>query len=89
MSAPETDRTVLGTDHRYVADVAPVVFEWCRPLWCQTIHGENVANRLRGLYWPGGRRSAFSPFAAQNPRRSCTWKTLEFLRSIHAYACRR
>lgn len=59
VSAPETDRTVLGTDHRYVADVAPVVFNWTRPMWCQVIHEENVANRLRGLYWPGGRRSEF------------------------------
>ena len=62
VSAPETDRTVLGTDHRYVADVAPVVVAWCRPTWCQTIHGENVANRLRGIYWPGGRRSEFGRY---------------------------
>lgn len=63
VSAPETERTVLGADHRYVADVAPVVFDWTRPMWCQTIHGENVANRLRGVYWPGGQRSKFGRHA--------------------------
>ncbi len=89
VSAPETDRTVLGADHRYVADVAPVVLDWTRPMWCQTIHGENVANRLRGVYWPGGARSAFGPPVAPVAHRSWTWKTSEFLRSIHAYACHR
>lgn len=89
VSAPETDRTVLGTDHRYVADVAPVVFDWTRPMWCQTIHGENVANRLRGVYWPGGARSAFGPLVAPAAPRSWIWKTSEFLRSAHAYAFHR
>ena len=89
VSAPETDRTVLGADHRYVADVAPVVFAWGRPTWCQVIHEENVANRLRGVYWPGGARSAFGPFAAPGPQRSWIWKTTEFLRSAHAYAFHR
>ena len=89
VSAPETDRTVLGADHRYVADVAPVVLDWTRPMWCQVIHDENVANRLRGVYWPGGARSAFGPPVAPVAHRSWTWKTSEFLRSIHAYACHR
>lgn len=89
VSAPETERTVLGADHRYVADVAPVVFGWTRPMWCQTIHGENVANRLRGVYWPGGARSAFGPLVAPTARRSWIWKTSEFLRSAHAYAFHR
>lgn len=89
VSAPETERTVLGGDHRYVADVAPVVFEWARPMWCQTIHGENVANRLRGVYWPGGARSAFGPCFPPPANRSWIWKTAEFLRSAHAYAFHR
>lgn len=89
VSAPETARTVLGADHRYVADVAPVVFDWTRPMWCQVIHDENVANRLRGVYWPGGGRSVFGPPVAPVAHRSWTWKTSEFLRSIHAYACHR
>ena len=89
VSAPETDRTVLGTDHRYVADVAPVIFDWSRPMWCQTIHGENVANRLRGVYWPGGARSAFGPLFPPPTSRSLIWKTAEFLRSVHAYAFHR
>ena len=89
VSAPETDRTVLGADHRYVADVAPVVFDWTRPMCCQTIHGENVANRLRGVYWPGGARSAFGPLFPLPPSRSLIWKTAEFLRSAHAYAFHR
>ena len=89
VSAPETDRTVLGADHRYVADVAPVVFDWGRPMWCQTIHGENVANRLRGVYWPGGARSAFGPLFPPPAPRSLLWKTAEFARSAHAYAFHR
>ena len=88
VSAPETERTVLGADHRYVADVAPVIFDWNRPMWCQTIHGENVANRLRGVYWPGGARSAFGSLAAP-ARRSWIWKTSEILRSAHDYAFHR
>ena len=48
-----------------------------------------VANRLRGVYWPGGARSAFGPFASPGPHQSWTWKTKELLRSIHAYACHR
>ena len=89
VSSPASERTVLGSDHRYIADTAPVVLHWCRPLWCQIIHGENVANRLRGVYWPGGARSAFGPPVAPVAHRSWTWKTSEFLRSIHAYACHR
>lgn len=89
VSAPETDRTVLGTDHRYVANVAPVVFDWARPMWCQTIHGENVANRLRGVYWPGGVRSAFSPLFPPPNNRSRIRTTTEFVRSAYAYAFHR
>jgi hypothetical protein len=85
VSAPETDRTVLGTDHRYVADVAPVVFDWTRPMWCQTIHGENVANRLRGVYWPGG----FAFVSVHRTRRSPFWQAAELVRSAYRYALRR
>lgn len=85
VSSPATGRTVLGSDHRYIADVAPVVLQWCRPLWCQIIHGENVANRLRGIYWPGGARSAFGPYAEARPPRSCVSQCAEWLRSTHQY----
>lgn len=89
VSAQECPRTVLGTDHRYIADAAPVVFHWCRPLWCQTIHGENVANRLRGIYWPGGSHSTFGSFTQPGTTRNFSWKIAEFIRSAHAYAFHR
>ncbi len=89
VSASETGRTVLGADHRYVADVAPVIFDWCRPMWCQVIHEENVANRLRGVYWPWGGSSAFGPFAQTETPRTPFWKMGEFFRSAQSYALRR
>ena len=89
VSAAETNRTVRGVDHRRIADVAPVVFHWCRPMWCQTIHGENVANRLRGVYWPGGGRSVFGPYAQSRPRRFPAWVVRECSRSLWAYALRK
>ena len=89
VSAQETARTILGEDHRYIAAIAPVVFHWSPPRWCQVIHETNIANRLRGLYWPGGSRSAFGPLFPSPPPRSLIWKTAEFLRSAKAYAFRR
>ena len=89
VSSPTAERTVLGSDHRYIADAAPVVFHWCRPLWCQIIHGENVANRLRGIYWPGGGRSAFGPYAQARPSRSCAAQWTEWFRSLNQYVFHR
>ena len=81
VSAPECDRTVLGTDHRYIADVAPVVFEFARPMWCQTIHDDNVANRLRGVYWPWGGSSEFAAGVTNRLRRGALWQCAEVVRS--------
>ena len=89
VSEQACERTVLGTDHRYVASVAPVVFHWGRPMWCQIIHGENVANRLRGIYWAGGARSALGPYAQGRTRHSAIWKIREFIHSAYAYAFHR
>ncbi len=78
-------RTVLGCDHRYIADVAPVVLDYTRPMWCQVIHEENVANRLRGVYWPGGGRSAFASAVPDTARRAPAWQMAEVARSAWNY----
>lgn len=87
VSAPSVGKTVLDTDHRYIADMAPVVYEWHCPMWCQVIHGENVANELRGMYWPFERR--FSQKAAPGPRHGPAWKIREFFTTAVRYATRR
>ena len=89
VSAPECDQTVLGTDHRYIADVAPVVFEFARPMWCQTIHGDNVANQLRGVYWPWGGSSEFAAGVTNGFRRSAAWQLAETVRSAGRYLFQR
>lgn len=85
VSAPECARTVLGTDHRYIADAAPVVIHWGRPMWCQVIHGDNVANQLRGVYWPWGGSSEFAPGITNGFRRSPLWQAAEVARSAYRY----
>jgi len=60
VSAPECPATVVGADPANLGKLAPVVYRSARPLWCQTIHPDNVSNHRRGLYWPGGRQSAFA-----------------------------
>lgn len=89
VSAPECERTVLGGDHRYIAEVAPVIFEHARPMWCQVIHGENVANQLRGVYWPWGGTSEFAPGVADGFRRSIPWQCAEVVRSAARYLLHR
>jgi hypothetical protein len=85
VSAPECARTVLGGDHRYIADVAPVVFEYSRPMWCQVIHDENVANQLRGVYWPWGGNSEFAPGVTNGFCRPVLWQCAEVVRSAARY----
>jgi Putative rhamnosyl transferase len=85
VSSQESETHVLSSDHRYIADVAPVIFEYCRPLWCQVIHGENVANELRGVYWPWGGSSEFAPGITNGFRRSPLWQTAEVVRSAFRY----
>lgn len=86
--APATsERTALDVDHRYVAQTAPVYFDWRRPMWCQVIHGENVANALRGVYWPMG--SAFAKAINAIPGRSFGWRAGEVFRSAWRYLRKR
>ncbi len=89
VSAPECGRTVLGSDHRYIADVAPVVFGYSRPMWCQVIHPDNVANVLRGVYWPWGAGSGFAPEATEGFRRPLSWQCAEVARSAFRYLLHR
>lgn len=85
VSSQDCAKTVLGIDHRYIAELAPVVFRFCRPMWCQVIHGENVSNALRGVYWPWGPSSAFAPIMATGRRRPLIWRCLEVARSANRY----
>lgn len=81
VSAPETDRTVLGCDHRALAGVAPVVQVMARPLWCQVLHDDNAAVPLTGVYWPWGGDSEFAPYVTNGFRRSALWQAAEVARS--------
>lgn len=56
VSSAECGRTVLGPRAE-----EPVLAKCARPLWCQVLHADQAGARLRGLYWPGGRSSAFAP----------------------------
>lgn len=85
VSAPECARTVWGCDSRTIAGVAPVVFEYSRPMWCQVIHDDNVANRLRGVYWPWGGSSEFAPGVTNGFRRPLLWQCAEVVRSAARY----
>jgi len=85
VSSQASETHVLSSDHRYIADIAPVVFEYCRPMWCQVIHGENVANELRGIYWPWGGCSEFAPGITNGFRRSLFWQVAEVFRSAFRY----
>lgn len=87
VSGPAAQRTVLDTDHRYIADMAPVVYEWRPPMWCQVIHGENVANALRGVYWPFERQ--FSRKAPRGNRHGLLWDIREFFTTAVLYVSRR
>jgi len=89
ISSLDCSTTVLSGDHRSIADTAPVVFHFCRPMWCQVIHGENVANPLRGIYWPWGGSSAFAPGITNGFRRSLLWQVTEVVRSAFRYLFRR
>jgi len=85
ISSLDGSTNVLSGDHRYIADTAPVIFHFCRPMWCQVIHGENVANQLRGVYWPWGGSSEFAPGITNGFRRSPLWQALEVFRSAFRY----
>jgi len=86
VSLPTASRTVLDSDHRYIADMAPVVHEWRAPMWCQVIHGENVANALRGVYWPFER--LFSRKASRDCSHSAVWRIREFCSTAVRYVTR-
>ena len=84
VSALETKCTVLDVDHRYIGNEREVVYVWTKPMWCQVIHDENVANTVRGVYWPLKRE--FARHIPDNlPARSLAWKVTEFPRSAWRY----
>lgn len=84
VSSAGTKCTVLDVDHRYIGNGRDVVYEWTKPMWCQVIHGENVANAIRGIYWPLGREfTRYIPCGI--PARSWKWKAGEVLRSAWRY----
>jgi hypothetical protein len=85
VSAPECGQTVMATGHRQIAEVAPVIFECARPMWCQVIHDDNAAVPLRGVYWPGGGNSEFAPGVTNGFRRSVFWQGAEVVRSAVRY----
>jgi hypothetical protein len=89
VSSPECDRTVLGSDPRTLADVAPVVFKVARPLWCQVIHDDSRTNRLRGVYWPWGGCSEFAPGVMSGFCRPLLWQCAEVVRSATGYLLHR
>ncbi len=76
VSAPECSRTVMQAE-----ESVPVVVKHAWPMWCQTIHGDNVSNRLRGVYWPGGGSSEFGPGVTNGFPRSISWQCGEVIRS--------
>jgi hypothetical protein len=89
VSAPECARTVLGVDPRTIAEVAPVVFEQARPMWCQVFHDENVDAHLRGIYWPWGGSSEFAPGVTNGFCRGLLWQCAEVVRSAMLYLLNR
>ncbi len=89
VSAPECNRTILGCGHRAMAEVAPVVFENARPLWCQMIHDDNSAVPVRGVYWPWGGSSEFAPGVTKGFCRPVWWQCAEVVRSaVRYFFCR-
>ncbi len=85
VSEPEYEKTIFGWDHTKIGEVAPVVCKYTRPIWCQVIHGENVSNTVRGLYWPWGQLRGVSEGATKTGTRSVTWQCKEFWRSFKKY----
>lgn len=85
VSAPECAKTVLGSDPRAIAEVAPVVFETVRPMWCQVIHDDNSAIPVRGVYWPWGGSSEFAPGVTNGFCRGLLWQGAEVVRSAVRY----
>ncbi len=81
VSAPECARTVLAAEHAQIAAVAPVVFQYLRPMWCQVVHADNAAAPLRGIYWPWGGSSEFAPAVTNGFRRPVAWQCAEVARS--------
>ena len=75
---------MLDVDHRYIGNEREVVYVWTKPMWSQVIHGENVANAVRGIYWKLD--CAFTKRIPDGiPARSWLWKVGEFQRSAWRY----
>lgn len=81
VSRPVSDRTVLGCGPCRMTDEMPVVFRFCRPMWCRVIHGGHAADPLRGIYWPWGGCSEFALAVQHGQRRSVVWQVAEEIRT--------
>lgn len=75
--------------HTKIAEFAPVIFSYKRPMWCQVIHHENVLNSIRGVYWPWGKYSGMITGIDDQGPRSFTWQCREFWRSFKKYILRK
>jgi len=85
VSFPDYEKTIFGWDHTKIVEVAPVIFKYTWPMWGQVIHGENVANTVRGLYWPWGKCSNLIKPDSEKAARSFAWQCREFWRSFNRY----
>lgn len=89
VSSPDYEKTIFGWDHTKIAEVAPVICKYTWPMWGQVIHGENVANTIRGLYWPWGKYSGLMEGDGGAVTRSFGWQCKEFWRSFKRYILRK
>jgi hypothetical protein len=85
VSAPTLDRTVWSWEHTRIAESAPVVCRYTRPMWCQVIHGKNVSNSVKGVYWPFSHSGGLSIAGTHVTVRSRRWQIGETIRSARRY----
>lgn len=62
VSDQRNPKIVTFFSHTKISDAGRVVFPLRMPRWCQVIHGENLANQLRGYPWPFARAGSFARF---------------------------
>lgn len=89
VSLPTFKKTIFGWDHTRIAEVAPVFCKYTTPMWCQTIHGENIGNTVRGLYLPWGIGCNFTERVSGDSSRAFLWQCSEFWRSLTRYISRK
>lgn len=71
--------------HTKIADFGSVIYSYKTPMWCQVIHGENVLNSIRGVYWPWGKYSNMGRSTDFDNSRNLVWQCREFWRSFKKY----